>query len=411
MGAEQNDPHEPEPSAGEVKLLEKAEEAAREEASGAIEIIEEGLDADSSAALPFALGVYRREEGELRAAADAFGDALERKDDFHRARMNLIGTLFECEDYDAAAGHLVRLTDSEYGREGEVWKLLGYAHLMNGAAVGAEEAYRRAAIYRPDDPDVASGLIQALIKQDRVDAARAVAVQELKRRPMDRELWMFAVNADLERSRPEKAIVRLETARRLGVLDEEGMLTLGDLYLKEDLYAGAVNVYQEVAALEDPPPERLVRAVEAFLNLGQPEKASQLLDAWSGPREESLPEAIRARLLRAQGRLCEEEKDREGALEFYDRALRLDPLDAETLLRAGNVLRQEGELEAAVVKYERCARQNEEYRARAYVRLAQIHVERDRLEKAVELLRKALEIEERGYIRDYLREVERAIQS
>jgi len=124
--------------------------------------------------------------------------------------------------------------------------------------------------------------------------------------------------------------------------------------------------------------------------------------------KESTPSAFRGpdevKLLRLRGELPEQQGDSERAMSLYEEILRLDPLDARTMLLLARGQWQKGQLETAAMTCERAARiQGAE--AGALVLHAQIEVERKRYARAVELLEAAQTFDQRSYVQRYLEQV------
>jgi tetratricopeptide (TPR) repeat protein len=402
----ENNPHEPNVSGAESRLLDKAEKLSEDSLTAAIRALSEGTDEESSAALPFAMGVYCWEAEDMEGAAEAFEDSLRLMPRFHRARMNLVRVCFEQEEYRRAARHLVHLVDSDYHDKGRAWKLLGYAHLTAGDNVAAETAYRRAMIYLPDGREVALGLMRSLLNQGRMDAAGGLARRQLRNAPLSRDLWMLLVNTDLVADRQRHAAIKLECARRLGCADAEALLTLGDLLIGQGHPAEAFTRYREAGALRDAPDDRLIDAAESMINLGEVEKTRSLLTMVAKrelTREENL------QVLRIRARAAELSHNAQKALRLYERILHMNPLDTRSLMASGNILRRRGHLEEALLRYERAARVDKQVRARALLRQAQVAVEREEYKQAASLLKKSLSIRDQGYVRDYLHEIERLL--
>jgi tetratricopeptide (TPR) repeat protein len=117
------------------------------------------------------------------------------------------------------------------------------------------------------------------------------------------------------------------------------------------------------------------------------------------------PDTTRA-LLRLQGTLAQQTGDMDAAVKQYEEILRLDPLDAETMLLLADIRHDQGQLEEAVMTLERAARVKG-FEADALVRQAQIEVERERYGRAVELLESAQAFRDQPHVARYLEQVRR----
>ena len=406
--APRRSPYEPQVSAEEAELLRQAEALAETDPAQAVARLQEAAGPDAGAALWFALGALHHRRNRPEDAIDAFRRALAAMPEFRRARRNLAKLLLETENHEDAAHQLVHLLDSGAGGRIELWKLLGYARLSLEQPAAAESAYRSALALDPDDDEVRQGILRALLDQDRLAEARTLALRELEKDPARMDLWKLAANADLSQDRPLRALVRLECARRLGLGDPASLATLGDLFLDRNLPEQALEVYREAALLDHPPTDRLLKAAEAMITLNHLEQAGSLLEqlgASAGERsraETTRVKRLRARLAAAEGRL-------EEAIALREQLLDNDPANPELLMRTGRLYQQKGDLETALVLFERAARVSRDVRPDAWVRQAQIAVERGRYQRAVDLLEQAQALEPRDYVAHYLQQVRRLL--
>jgi len=114
-------------------------------------------------------------------------------------------------------------------------------------------------------------------------------------------------------------------------------------------------------------------------------------------------------LLRLKGELAEQKGDSEQAMAFYEELLRLDPLDARTMLLLARGQWRKGQSETAAMTCERAAR-IPSFEADALVLHAQIEVERERYSRAAELLEAAQAFQQRSHVQRYLDQVRRMAQ-
>ena len=117
----------------------------------------------------------------------------------------------------------------------------------------------------------------------------------------------------------------------------------------------------------------------------------------------------RRKLLRLEARQAYLSGDRKAALMAYERLLEEHPLDGDALIALGDLHREAGELEEAMMAYERAARTSGK-EAQAFVRQAQVEVERERYAKAVERLEAAQTIDPRPNVACYLEQVRRLVR-
>ncbi len=394
----------------EAALLEQAQAVAARSPADAARLIEAAITPESSPALWFAVGAFRFRDQRPEEAAEAFRRALKKCPNFARARLNLARALLDLGRYGPAAGELARLTTASVVDHGTVWGLLGFALLSAGHDAAAETAYRNALVFRPDSAPVRLGLIKALLAQKRYEAARAALREELDRTPRRLELWTLLASADLAEGRDRDALIHLECARRVGKPKPEELATLGDLMLEHGLAADAARTFTGVATLENAPVGRLLRAADAFLLLGDLERAAALLRQVRSSQKPTPDSENGIRLRFLEGRLAEERGDERSARDAYAAVLEQDPLHVQALFALGDLEYRAGELDRALMLYERAGRLPDS-RAKALVRQARIAVERSRYPQAERLLEQALESKADPAVRDYLDQVHRLVRA
>ena len=394
----------------ESRVLDSARQAAQEgNLDEAVSILREADSDDSSAALPFTRAGYHQRAGDLEKAAGAYEEALRRMTHFDAARLNLAQVCMMREQYKRAGEQLIKLLDSRYEEKGRLWNLLGRCRLRQGRHVAAETAYRNSLAYEPNSAEARSGLMKAILEQGELQRARGLVKAELERDPLQAEMWKLLAQSHIEDGQTEKALRKLESARRLGVADKGMLTTLGDLLLRQDYPSAAVDTYRKAAALQNPPVGRLLDAAGALVSLGKPDEARTLLDDLAGEMDTLEPDRrVRVKLLRA--RIAEQQNDTDTALALYQEVLGRRPLNADALMSAGDVLRKKGKLEKALIYYERAGRAEGGFKAQSLVRQAQIAVRRRNYQDAVKLLEKSLDIERVDYVEDYLRQVREAAE-
>jgi len=398
---------EPTVSAQEAKVLRQVADRAESDPAAAVALLASEITPESSAALDVALGNLNVQQDELEKAEEAYRAALEKLPTFARARMNLAQVLIRQEKSGQVIETLRPVLTSGQARP-ETFTLLGYSFLLQGQSLPAETAYRQALLLKPEDVNNSLGLAKCLLEQERYSEAIRLLEDLVEREPQRSELWVLLANAHLALEQPDQAIVNLECVRRLGIASTEALATLGDLYLNCRQPAEALSVYEEAFAREAPPLERLLRSAEGFLMLGMPAESETLLRQARRVAASLNPDQ-RRKLLRLEARQAYLSGDRKAALMAYERLLEEHPLDGDALIALGDLHREAGELEEAMMAYERAARTSGK-EAQAFVRQAQVEVERERYAKAVERLEAAQTIDPRPNVACYLEQVRRLVR-
>jgi len=400
--------HEPTVSQEEAELLRQIGDLSEEDPEKAVELLNAQITLQSSPALDFALGNFYFREGKLDLAEGAYRQALKKMPSFSRARANLGRALIMQDKIDEAIREF-RSVLIEGQASPETFTLIGYTFLLKGQSVPAETAYRQALLLKPDDTNAYLGLAKCLLEQERFQEAVKILEDLLEDNPQRQELWFLLANANLALEKSDRAIIVLESARRLGVISKEALATLGELYLNCGQVEDSLIVYKEAFAVENPSIDRLLRAIEGFIMMHKPEEAGVLLKRAGNIKQQkpnifSLEQSYKFHRLQAhQARL---KGDYETAFIAYKKLLEENPLDGDVLISLGDLYRETGEFEEALISYERAGRIAGK-ETQALIRQAQVEVERERYNRAVELLEAAQALKSQHHVGRYLEQVRR----
>jgi len=393
----------------EQQLLQRAESLSQQDHAAAIRILEQADTVESSAAIPFAIGAFYVRADQPAKAVPALRAALQRATSFHRARLLLAQALIAAHKPREAAPELVRLIGTAgFGQRADVWAALGYARFDAGQFAAAEAAYRHALALDPTHPGVGAGLMRALLEQNRYAETRGLVRDELRRNPGDARLWRLLVAADLRENDLDRALLHLECSRRLGVADSEELAALADLYLRNGMLPNAMSLYQSLAGQLDPPIDRLLNAVECCLGTDQTDAVDGLLQQLT-PRVNGMTHTQQARFWRSQAELARNRDRHEDARGAYDKALQLDPVHGETLLRSGSLYCERGHHDQARTQYNR-ATAVPEVRFRAFLALAELEAADRRFAAAVVFLEKALRLRQDPAVERYAAQLRELLQ-
>jgi tetratricopeptide (TPR) repeat protein len=402
---------EPTVSRQEAKILEQAVALAEDDREAAIKLLLEETDDNSSAALDFALGSFYFQKDKPADAEAAYRRALAKFPSFDRARANLARILIKEDRIDEALNELKEILLSGTARPSTL-TMIGYTSLLKEEPVPAEMAYRQALLIDPEDSNAYSGLVKSLLMQERYREAVTLLEDLLEDDPFRSEFWFLLANARLALDEPDRAIIALECTRRLKVASDESLATLADLYLNGGYPEEALSRYREAFAGKEPSIDRMLRAGKAFILTRDPNRAEVLLkrirDAAGGDGFDLTPDQSRE-LNRLEAGRSHLEGDIDGALRAYQQLLDDDPLDGEVLLALGDLAREKRDLEEAIIFYEQASRITDT-RLNAFIRHAQLEVERGRYGPAVELLEKALRVKPQPHVAGYLEQVRRLVR-
>jgi cytochrome c-type biogenesis protein CcmH/NrfG len=404
------DPFEPVVSRREAGVLQEAMYLSTNSLEAAIARLREADREDASAALDFTLGNLYVQTNRLEDAEAAYRAAIEKHPRF-RAALNNLGRVLLMQDRPDAAAEMFAGLLRDGQADAESLLLLGHAYDLGGKSLSAEGAFRQALLLAPDSGDARRGLARALLAQGRLTECAALLGELVREQPGASELWNLLAGASVERGRNDDAIVALETARRLDAATPSMLATLGDLYINAGRPADAMIAYRAAFAAVDADAARRLRAVEALQALGEFDGARELLGDLRGEADsqvQALPAGQQHALRRLEAAQARLEGRIDDARRLTEAVLADNPLDGDALLMLGELYREAGSVEEAVMTFERAARLSG-FEARGLVRQAQAEIERGRYAVAVELLERAQAFDPKPHVARYLEQVRRLV--
>jgi tetratricopeptide (TPR) repeat protein len=391
-------------SAREAQLLQQASAISATNIQAAVSVLIDQRTADSSAAIDFAIGNFNFQQALYKAAVTNYQEAVRKWPSFRDARKNLGRVYLLLEQEDNALAVYRNLVEDGLA-DAESYLLLGHVMLIEDRAVSAETAFRQVLLLAPDQQDARRGLIQALLAQERWPEVKQLVRSALSDAPEDAALWSLLANVSVALDDTVSAIRAIETARRLTTCSPQLLMLLGDLYLDAGRAAEAVACYAGAQQSDTIEPSRLLRAVEGLIQMGEADRAEALLRTIE-PKLSPPPEDVELDVLRLHADILCLRGERQQAIERYRMLVARDPLDGDTLLRLGDLLRDEGEASEAELTYERAGR-IAGFKAPSLVRRARLDVDARRYSEAISLLEAAQRLVSQPHVERYLEQVRR----
>ncbi|MBN1587621.1 MAG: tetratricopeptide repeat protein [Candidatus Omnitrophica bacterium] len=401
---------EPRVSAEESDLIESARMLGEEgRHTEALALVRGSAGPSSSAAVDFVLGNLHAQVEEWGEAENAYRAALQKDPEFTQAQGRLLMVLLAQHRGKDAVEEAKRLLQKDDLSTSQ-YMLAGAAYLLEGHTIGAETAFRQALLKDPSESAALEGLADTLIAQQRYPEAEVLLARLLEEDPGRTVLWLARADLALAMGQTLRALVCLETAYRLGALDQENLWTLGDLRLSEGQSADAVKAYQEALSLTGSEgQQKALDALERLLQSGDTEQAVAWLNHLKG--SEKLPDLENSvRLCWAEAELARMHEDWNAALAGYQSVVRQEPLNAKALLRLGDVYVVLNRLEDAELTYERAGR-IEGFEAKALIGRARIQVQRGDYTQAVSLLEDSQALDPQKHVAQYLERIQAISQS
>ncbi|MDD4737262.1 MAG: tetratricopeptide repeat protein, partial [Kiritimatiellae bacterium] len=360
----------------------------------------------SDPVVDYTLGNLYLETGDYTNALTAYQSALGRQPHFYRA-IRALGRLHLLQGEAAKTIELYQPLIREGGRaDADLYLLLGYALMAQGRLISAEQAYRSALLLEPESRDALRGLGQCMLYGKRYREAYALFDEFTADQLEGAEVWDIKARAALALEDTPSAMMNLECAHRLGFATDSMKSLLGDVYLNENMAELALPQYLALLQTTNAPVDHLLQAVRVMMALGRFEEADSLL--------EHLDVAPLTEKQQAQWQLASAERawqmgSRAEAERRFRDYLKAVPLDAQVLLRLGDLLRENGKAEEALMQYERAGRADADVAAEAAVRCGMVEVQRQRYRAALEWLEKAQTLDNQVYVGRYVEQLRRML--
>jgi tetratricopeptide (TPR) repeat protein len=381
---------------------DKMDEAARQ--------LQKDTREASSAVFDFTLANIHFQQEKLEQAAAGYEKAVAKYPKFRRAWRNLGLIHVRSGEFTKAIRTLTRVLELG-GSDALTYAQLGYAYLMVENNLCAESAYRMAVLLDPETMDWKVGLATSVLKQERYAEAVSLFDNLISNNPDRADLWLYQANAYIGLKQPLKAAVNYELVDRLGESTVSSLKKLGDIYVNQELFETAVNMY--IRALERDPQgstEHITRVAKVLIFHGALDQARQLIEHTETLKGMNLSDVERKDLLKLRAQIAVAEGSGEEQVKVLEEIVAIDPLDGQALILLGQHYCRSGDFEKAVFYYER-AEGMETYEADAKIRHAQLLVGQSKYIEALPFLRRAQELKPREDVQKYLEQVERFAKS
>ena len=343
-------------------LNDSAQKMSAGDRKAAIEILAESSILENSPAMIFSLATLQFEEGDDKVALGNLEKAIEKFPNFRDAHRNLAVILVRLEKFEEAQEHLVRAIELG-ARDGLTFGLMGYCYSLNEDYQPALDAYRIAALTQPDQQQWKVGQAQALQALNRPTEAASIYQHIISENPSQLSLWLVEADAFISLNKNLDAIGNLELAHRAKALPADGTLSLGHLYLQNDLPDEALERYLAALA-QDTPPElpRVVEALEFLTNIGQWEQATTFSNAIANSEpmqavisSDEVESETLSQLLRHRALIELENGNPEAGAKLVADWLSQEPLDGHAIIMLARFKQDAGLREEAEMLLEQAA--------------------------------------------------------
>ncbi len=361
----------------------------------------------ASAVFDFTLANIYFQQNELDPASAWYDKAVAKFPSFLRAWKNLGIVHVRAGRFDKAAPALTRAIELGAG-DGLTYGMLGYSHMQSSRFASAENAYRLAVMLQPETMDWRLGLARCLFKLGKHEEAAALCDEMIRMDPARPDYRTLQANAFLGMKQPVRAAENYELLDLEGHGTVETLNTLGDIQVNDGYMDLGADAYLRAMAKDTKgEPARFIRNAEVLAARGAHAEAERIAARIREVYGEKLDDSARKRLLKLAARMAAA-RGAAGAeqAKLLEEIVALDPLDGETLILLGQHHASAGDLEKAVLLFERAAA-IEKHEADARLRHAQCLVRNARYTDALPLLKRAQELRPREDVARYQEQVER----
>jgi len=394
----------------ETAFYRSLAEILGEKPEEAIAMLTTNLTAESSAIMNYTLGTVHLQVGDITNAVRQYEVATAKFPNFRRAHKNLGLALVKDAKYAEAIPSLTKTLELG-GVDSTTYGLLAFCYLNMERYVAAEAAYRNAMLLSPDTLDWKLGLVKAQISQNKLAEADTLLNEILQEKPENDAIWKLQAGVYVQMEQPAKAAVNYEILRKLGKLDAQSLMLLGDIYMTLEERAMALPPYLE--AIEKDPSRagsRGVRVADILVGRAAWDEARAMFAKVREVAGDTLAEEEQLKLLKLEARVALANDEGEKAAKTLEEIAARNPMDGEAIILLGDYFGNNGEREKAEFRYDLAAKITG-FEADAMVKHAQLLVRSKEYARAVDLLTRAQKLKPRDSIGRYLEQVQRAAQA
>jgi tetratricopeptide (TPR) repeat protein len=233
------------------------------------------------------------------------------------------------------------------------------------------------------------GLLHALAQSKNFDTALAFVEQLLQSRPDDADLWLYRAHiANLLRDK-ETALASLETAIRLGKNSPSYLQACANLHMQLGSTDRAIALIK-TGIVRDMNFEFVDQAI-FWLIENESWQGAESLTKDLKARWENLSDTDKSALLVKESRILQNKKDEANAARLLQQALELDGGNVPALMALAGLQLKNKNYPRAEILYQR-ASAYPSHRENALIALAQIAIDTQDYQKALELLQEVIRI-------------------
>ena len=366
----------------------------------AIKILTNAISKESSGAMDFALANFLLQNGDIDSAIDYFTKAIDKFPNFGRAYKNIGLAYIQQNNYKKALPNLTKSLEI-LGGDGGLFGLIGYCHLNNENYGPALDAYKLALVFEPESRDWRLGQLKALQNLRKYNEVENIIYSYIDEKPTEPEFWLQQANAFIAQKKYVQAAANFEVVKMLGGADREMYLLLGDIYVNLDAPTLALEPYNLALSTGEVKPEDALSLAKVMSRRLPAYKLKEFLAKITQTYENSLNQenSLTLLTLKAANALSMNEKER--AMKMLSEVVARDPLNGSALLTLGSYYLQENELVKAMDYYDRASKV-EAVRVDALLGATRVLVKKGKYLLAINRLKEAQAIKEQFFVAEYI---------
>ena len=375
--------------------------------SSAIEILRNAIDSDSSAAMDFALANFLLQSGDVTNAIESFTTAIKKFPNFGRAYKNIGLAYIQSRDYRKALPNLTKSLEI-LGGDGGLFGLIGYCHLNNENYGPALDAYKLALVFEPNSRDWRLGQLKALQNLGNYSEVENIIYNYIEEEPNEPEFWLQQANAFIAQKEYLDAAANFEVVKMLGGADSDMYTLLGDIYVNLDAPILALEPYTRALSTGEVEPEDALKLAKILSRRLPANELGIFLTKISETYDDTLSQESSLTLLTLKAANALSMNDKERAMKLLSEVVSKDPLNGSALLTLGSYYIQENELEKALDYYDRASKV-EAVKVDALLGATRILVKRGKYLLAINRLKEAQSIKEQYFVAEYISTLEKFV--
>ena len=373
----------------------------------AIKILSKAINTESSGAMDFALANFLLQKGDIGLAIDSFAVAIDKFPNFGRAYKNIGLAYIQQNNYGKALPNLTKSLEV-LGGDGGLFGLIGYCHLNNENYGPALDAYKLALVYEPESRDWRLGQLKALQNLRKYNEVENIIYSYIEEKPTEPEFWLQQANAFIAQKEYLQAAANFEVVKMLGGADRQMYVLLGDIYVNLDAPSLALEPYNLALSTGEVKPEDALTLAKVMSRRLPANELKGFLTKITQTYGDTLNQENSLTLLTLKAANALSMDDKVGAMEMLSEVVAKDPLNGSALLTLGSYYLQEDELVKALDYYDRASKV-EAVKVDALLGATRVLVKRGKYLLAINRLKEAQTIKEQYFVAEYITTLEKFV--